>query len=148
LTVLIVILVILFGAAFTFVSSAFLYSRFKTYFKTARSKKMLTRYVVVFISVAWGGAALMWFFMRGPAYFEQGIDQLHTSKYIHDKVGDFNSYSYYSKKLAKDPAKQAIFQVTINTDSLNLFLTCTMHKVGDDWKLIKIKEDSVRNAHP
>jgi len=148
LTVLIVILVILLGAAFIFVSSAFLYSRFKRYFKTARSKKMLIRYVVVFIAIAWGGAALIWFLMRGPAYFEQGIDQLHASKYIHDRVGNFSSYSYYSKKLPKDPTNQAVFQVTINTDSLNLFLTCTMHKVSGEWKLVMIKEDSVRNAQP
>jgi hypothetical protein len=85
--------------------------------------------------------------MRQPAYFEQGIKQLHSTKYIKDKIGDFSSYSFSPDKLPKNPTKQATFQIEINQDSLKFYLTCSMKKVGDDWKLFEVKQDSIVKIH-
>jgi hypothetical protein len=82
--------------------------------------------------------------VRQPKYFEQGVEQLHSSKYIKEKIGDFNSYSFYRDKLPENPKDQAIFQIEINSDSLKFYLTCGMKKVGGDWKLISIRQDSVK----
>jgi hypothetical protein len=81
--------------------------------------------------------------MKGPEYFEQGISQLHNSRFVKDRINDFNSYTYYSEKLPKETDNPAIFQVELHGDSLNLYVTCTMKKDGDQWKLIKIKQDSL-----
>ena len=102
---------------------------------------------VLLAAVAWGGAAIVFYLQREPAYFEQGIKQLHTSKYIKDRIEYFDSYSYYPSKLLKNPKSPATFQVEIPNDSLHLYLTCEMAKSRDMWYLIKIKEDNVRIKH-
>ena len=81
--------------------------------------------------------------MREPDYFSQAINQLHANKCIEHKIGDFNSYSYFKDKMPKDPTKQAVFQVELNNNNIILYLTCTMKKVNDNWKLVAIEQDSV-----
>jgi len=81
--------------------------------------------------------------MQEPAYFEQGIEQLHKSKYIKEHIGDFSSYTYYSSKLLKEPGNPASFQVEIPGDSIILFLTCTMSKTENKWQLVGIQQDSI-----
>jgi len=124
----------------------FTYTLVKPYIKSKDGRKTLLKYVLILCIISWGGAALGWFLMRQPDYFEQGIDQLHKSKYIAQKIGDFNSYSFYDRQLVKNPKNPVNFNVQINGDSLNLYLTCTMKKYKDQWLLVYIKEDSTSVA--
>lgn len=142
-----IIVFVILGAGATLVSGAFTYSIIlKPHLKTIENKKLLLRYAIILGVIALGGAAILWYVMRDPDYFEEGIDQLHESQYVQSKIGDFNSYSYYPAKFPKNPTKVAVFQVTILGDKLHLFLTCTMNRVGNEWKLTTIKEDSVHNV--
>ncbi len=83
------------------------------------------------------------YLMKMPPYFEQGIEQLHANKYVEEKVGDFNSYSYKKDQLPKETDNPAIFDIELIGDSINLYLTCTMVKTKEKWYLAKIKPDSV-----
>jgi hypothetical protein len=91
--------------------------------------------------------AFAWYVMSEPAYFEQGIEQLHTSKYIKNRIGGFSSYTFQESQLLQQPKSPVDFQVEIHGDSLNLFLTCTMTRIKDSWHLSKIKEDSTNTKH-
>jgi len=139
-----IFLIIVFVIAGIIASCYFTYFIVKPYLQTKDGRKLALKYFLILAVIAWGGAALAWYLNRQPAYFEQGIEQLHTSKYITEKMGDFSSYTLNSNKIIKEPISPAVFQVEINSDSLNLFLTCTMSKIKEKWVLVYIKQDSVR----
>ncbi len=42
-------------------------------------------------------------------------------------------------------ANEAIFRIGLNGDGITLYLTCTMKKVNNNWKLVAIKQDSMGN---
>ncbi len=85
------------------------------------------------------------FAIRGPKYLEQCMDQLHKNNLVADKIGNFSSYSYQSGAMPKDPKDTAVFQIQLNGDD-TLFLTCTMKKIGNDWKLSKMEQDSIHKT--
>ncbi|MFI5139159.1 MAG: hypothetical protein ACHQIM_15155 [Sphingobacteriales bacterium] len=87
--------------------------------------------------------ALVSYLQKTPDYFAQGVEQLHSNRYIETRINDFNTYTYYSDSLIKDPHSPAIFRVAVEGDSLDLYLSCTMIKVNDKWILSKIHQDSV-----
>jgi|GEM_PF-2209895 len=120
------------------------YRFIKRFLRENKGQKIVSREFLIFFAVAIPAFFLMiYFMMRQPDYFNQAIDQLHTNNYVEHKIGDFNSYSYSSNKMPKDPTKEAVFQVELHSDSATLYLTCTMKKVDDNWKLVAIKQDSV-----
>jgi hypothetical protein len=122
------------------------YGFIKRLLKENKGQKIVSREFLIFFAVAIPAFFLViYFMMREPDYFNQAIDQLHSNEYIEHKIGDFNSYSYFKDKMPKDPTKQAVFQVELNSNSTTLYLTCTMKKVDDNWKLVVIKQDSVGN---
>lgn len=144
MSILIIFVIILFVLGATIGGFYFTYILIKPYIKTKEGIKVLIKYISILCIISWGGAALAWFFTREPDYFEQGIDQLHKSKYITHKMGDFNSYTYRFSEIIKDPVSPIDFKVQINGDSLNFYLTCTMRKIQNKWILVYVKEDSVR----
>lgn len=116
----------------------------KRLLKENKGQKFVSREFLIFFSVAIPAFfMLIYFLMREPDYFSQAINQLHANKCIEHKIGDFNSYSYFKDKMPKDPTKQAVFQVELNNNNIILYLTCTMKKVNDNWKLVAIEQDSV-----
>lgn len=94
--------------------------------------------------IAWSGVAGYRFKNQYPDYFNQGIEQLHSSQYIKDRMGDFSSYSLPELPFAEKTQRQATFQVQIFKDTMDYFLTCTMSKDIENWKLASVKEDSVK----
>jgi len=119
----------------------------KPYLKSKEGRKLVFKGFVVLVVLSGGAYAVARYLMSEPTYFEQGIAQLHTSKYIEDRIEGFNSYTFDESKLLKEPRSPAVFHVEILGDSLNLYLTCTMTKVKTKWHLTKIKEDSTSSKH-
>jgi hypothetical protein len=141
------IVLLLFIVIFIVGSAASLFWVFrllKPYLKSTDGRKQVLKAFVILCILSVGGAFLGKYLMSEPAYFEQGIAQLHTSKYIKERIGGFRSYSFRESLLSKEPRSPAIFQVEILGDSLNLYLTCTMAQTKGKWYLIKINEDSVK----
>jgi hypothetical protein len=134
-------IVILIGG--TIASIYYPYVFVKPYLKSLEGRKLILKGFLILALLSAAMYTLAFYLMREPAYFDQGIEQLHHTKYIKDKIGDFSSYTFYESKLTNEPASPAIFQVAINSDSTTLFLNCTMTKVKDKWKLVKIQEDSI-----
>ncbi|OKS88946.1 hypothetical protein [Mucilaginibacter polytrichastri] len=84
---------------------------------------------------------LVSYLQKGPGYFEEGIKQLRANKYINNKVGDFQTYSYMERPKETNPIK---FNIELSGKGVNLFLTCTMKYTGQKWILTRIKSDSLR----
>ncbi len=122
------------------------YRFIKRLLRENKGQKIVSREFLIFFAVAIPAFFLViYFMMREPDYFNQAINQLHSNEYIEHKIGDFNSYSYFKDKMPKNPTKQAVFHVELNSNSTTLYLTCAMKKVNDNWKLVAIKQDSVGN---
>jgi hypothetical protein len=138
-----IIIIIVFVVLFSFASFYFAYGMLKPYLKSATERAKVIKYALIFFILGIVMYTLAKYLMRGSDYFEQGIDQLHNSSYINAKIGDFDSYSWNRDKLIANPESPAKFQVEINSDSTKLFLTCTMIKLKDSWKLTRIHQDSV-----
>jgi hypothetical protein len=118
----------------------------KRFLRENKGQKIVSREFVIFFAVAIPAFFLfVYFMMREPDYITAAIDQLHANEYIEYKVGDFNSYTYFKDKMPKDPANEAIFRIGLNGDGITLYLTCTMKKVNNNWKLVAIKQDSMGN---
>jgi hypothetical protein len=141
------LLIILILAVGTVSSTYLAYSLLRPRLKSKALIKLILKGYLILALLSGAGYGLVKFIQSEPAYFEQGIEQLHTSKYIKDRIDGFSSYSFNEYKLTKDPESPAVFQVEILGDSLNLYLTCSMAKVKDRWYLARIKEDSVRKSH-
>jgi len=133
-----VLVLLLFFASFYWV-----YKSIKPYLKSRDGRKSLLMWFSILFLISTSGYLLISHLMKGPKYFEQGISQLHGSKFVKDRINDFNAYTYYSEKLPKETDNPAIFQVELHGDSLNLYVTCTMKREGEQWKLINIRQDSL-----
>ncbi|MGZ3763752.1 MAG: hypothetical protein ACXVB0_05785 [Mucilaginibacter sp.] len=111
-----------------------------------RGQKIFSREFIIFFAIAIPAFfAFIYFNLRNPDFFEQGVEQLHANSYVENKIGSFNSHSYFKDRLPKNPAKQAVFQIELvsNTNNKVLYLTCKMRKINDSWKLVAIKQDSI-----
>lgn len=142
------VLIIVFGALLIIFSSfylpyIFLKPYIKPYLKDRKGRIFILKCYFTFCLVCFALAMFGKYLMRGPDYFEQGIEQLHANEYVLKKINGFSSYSYRKYSLPKAPIKHAIFKVELTGDSLSLYLTCTMEKIQNDWKLTKIKQDSI-----
>jgi hypothetical protein len=145
---LISIIIIIFCVG-TIASTYFLYVLLKPYFQSATGRRRVLKWSIILFASSFAMAVVVLYLMRGPDYFEAGINQLHHSKYIKDHIGDFSSYTYDNNQFSKDPRSPTIFQIQINGDSTTQFLSCTMSKVNGNWKLIKIEADStVKGSEP
>jgi len=61
-----------------------------------------------------------------------------------DKIGDFESYSYFEYNMPADTTNPAIIHVEFNGSVANVFLTCKTRKdVTGQWGLTEIKQDSL-----
>jgi hypothetical protein len=117
----------------------FPYVLLRPYLKSKNGRNLVLKGFLILAVLSGIMYAVVNYLQSTPAYFEQGIEQLHANVYIKD----FNSYSYHGDKLQEHPGNPAMFQVAINRDSSVLYLTCTMSRVKDNWKLTKIHQDSV-----
>lgn len=141
--IIIIFLGLIITVAGTYISAAFFYPYIRPYLNTASNRKLLIRNVVIFIIIAWGSGGLVWYLNREPAYFEQGVKQLHTNTYVVKKIQAFNSYLYYGYKLKDQKSGKAMFQIGLINDSVTLYLTCTMINTHNHWYLAKIDQDSI-----
>jgi hypothetical protein len=143
MTVIVFVVIVAIVITGTVASTLWGYRVLKPYLKSPDGRKYILKGFAILTVLAFGGAAFVKFYvMSEPAYFEQGIEQLRTTKYIQNRIGGFSSYTFQESQLLQEPKSPADFQVEIHGDSLNLFLTCTMTRTKDSWHLAKIKEDS------
>lgn len=89
------------------------------YLKSEDGRVFLGRWTLILTIVSVGGYFFASYLAKGPEYFEQGIDELHTNNYRKNRIGYCSSYSYYSEKLPKETGNSTIFQVELHSDSLN-----------------------------
>lgn len=142
MVIIVVVVVLIFVVFSSFASLSFIYRILKPYLKTAAGRSKVIKWALIFFVLGIVAYILATLAMRGPDYFEQGVNQLHDSSYINAKIGDFSSYSYYRDELKDNPKSPAKFRIIINGDSKKLFLTCVMVKLKDSWELTHIHQDS------
>lgn len=104
------------------------------------------KFLIVIGVIVFGLFLFVYITAHEPDYFEQGVDQLHKSQFIKNKIGGFSSYSYNTDSMPAKPMKNAVFQIELNASD-TLYLTCTMKKIGGNWKLVRIHQDSVHKGH-
>jgi hypothetical protein len=141
-----IFLLLVFILAFTFAGCYFPYILLKPYLKSKEGRTLVLRGFVILALLSGAAYFTSRYFMSEPVYFEQGIEQLHNNKNIQSRINGFSSYSFYEDSLKKSPNNPAAFQVELIGDSIKLYLTCTMLRVHDKWKLIKIHQDSIGKA--
>jgi hypothetical protein len=147
MTVLLLLLIIALSFVVATIGSLrWLYILLKPYLQSDQDKKLVIKGALIFIVITLFAMALVWYIQKEPDYFEQGMHQLHESKYIKGRIDGFSSYSFEENTLTKEPKSPATFQVQINGDSLTLYLTCTMLQKKNKWLLYNIKEDSVKRT--
>ena len=121
-------------SAFGWITS---YMFLKPYLKRF-TKKELYRLFSIFFILSIAGYFAVTYLNKEVDFFEDGIKQLKTVKYISDKVGDFQSYTY-NPQLFKQNGNQAIFDVELHGKERVLFVTCLMEKRAENWILKEIK---------
>lgn len=81
---------------------------------------------------------LVTFLNKESDFFEAGIEQLKTVKYVSDKVGDFQSYTYDPRQF-KQNDNRTIFDVELKGNGNFLSVTCLMKKVNGAWILKEVE---------
>jgi hypothetical protein len=79
-----------------------------------------------------------------PDSFEHGVALLRIDKGIQNKIGDFDSYTYFDKDLPNKKDNPAYFKVSLKGSIATIYLTCKMKKdTLGQWRIIEIKQDSL-----
>ena len=141
--VFILLLVLIFIVVATYYSYRLAWYYFVNYILNGKIFEIFSKEFLIIVGVFFVAFVLfIYFSVRGPKYFEQGVDQLHKSDYVRSKIGSFSSYTFRSDQLPKKPIDSAAFQIELDAND-TLYLTCVMKKIGDNWKLVKIQQDSI-----
>jgi hypothetical protein len=132
-------MVYILGALITIISCVFTYFLFQSYID-----RIPRKYIIIAFIFCLTIALLGRYLMKGPQFFESGIEQLRANGYVDDKVGDFQSFSYYPQAF-KESSTHAAFDVELHGKGHVLFVTCLMDKRGENWILKEIKVNKLTN---
>ncbi len=76
---------------------------------------------------------------------ENGVELLEKRQDISNKIGNYQSYTYFDKDLPKKEDNPASFKVALNGSLATIYLSCKVRKdTLGVWHLIEIKEDSLK----
>ena len=125
-----------------FVALCSLYAVFKSKFKSPGWKKLVLTGLLVSAFMAWTIIGDYRVRHREPAYFNQGVEQLRSNSLVKTHMDGFSSYTI-PNSFPKNPGTQAVFHIGLISDSTTLYLTCTMDKIKEDWKLTNVVQDSI-----
>ena len=103
-----------------------IYSWYSTYnvlkYLIANWKGLFSKEFLIFFAIAIPlFIIIVYLGMRQPAYFEQGIEQLHSSKYIKDKIYKITNNTAYLSNISSFSIT-FLEEVKIKTLLLNLFI--------------------------
>ncbi len=123
----------------TIASIYYPYVFLKPYLKSLEGRKLILKGFLILALLSAATYTLAFYLMREPAYFKQGIEQLHHTKYIRIMLAIL-VHTLYESKLTNEPASPAIFRV-LTVIVQRYFLIA--QQVEDKWKLVEIQEDSI-----
>ena len=119
----------------------------KPYIKTSLQRSKLLKLFLILIPVA---IVVCWIityfaFYNQPESFETGITMLQNDKEIKNKIGDYESYTYFDKDLPKKTDNPALFRVSLKGSLATIYLTCKMSKDSTGkWKMVEFNQDSIK----
>ena len=81
-----------------------------------------------------------------PNSFSSSVDALKQRSDIKNKIGSYESYSYFDKDIPKETDNPAKFKLSIKGSKATVYLTCEAIKnKSGEWHLTKITQDSLIN---
>ena len=79
-----------------------------------------------------------------PKSFTKAIELLQKNKHILNKIGDYESYSYYDYNLPKKEDNPANIKASLKGSKAEIYLSCKIKKdASGNWNLIAIHQDSL-----
>ena len=118
----------------------------KPYLKLPGARKVFLRRYLVFLAIVFLVSICVKYFIidNQPESFKQGVELLKNKKEILNKIGEYDSFTFYQDSLPKGTDNPARFKVALNGSIATIYLECTMQKdKTDKWFLKELKEDSV-----
>src|SRR2546421_247778 len=118
----------------------------KPYLKNPTQRNVLIRFGLILLPLSILGYLVVMYINHysKPDSFERGVELLQNNKEIQNKIGDFDSYTFFEKDLPKKEDNPATFKVALTGSISTIYLTCQVKKdTSDKWHLIAIKQDSL-----
>jgi heme/copper-type cytochrome/quinol oxidase subunit 2 len=128
------------------VSIVLTYLFIRPFMKTPQQRTRMVKlfFVLIPAAIVFYLAVTYFTFNDKPASFKTGVELLQTNKYIKNKIGYYDSYSYYDKDLPKKTDNPAFFKVSLKGSSATIYLSCKIQKdTLGEWHLTEIRQDSL-----
>lgn len=79
-----------------------------------------------------------------PAPFKAALELLNNDSAIMNKIGGYESYSYFEKDMPSQGDNPAMVKVSIRGPAGELYLSCkVVRDTSGNWSLVQTKEDSL-----
>lgn len=118
------------------------YFFFKPFWSRFNLKKILFILFPASILMYW----LIGYFVinNEPASFKAALELLKNDSTIMNKIGGYESYSYFKKDMPNQGDNSAMVKVSLRGPVGELYLSCKLVRdTSGNWSLVQIKEDSL-----
>lgn len=125
-----------------FVSIALSYFFFKPLWRRYNLKKVFLILFPVSVLVYF---AIMYFIVYSkPASFRTAVELLSNDSTMVNKIGGYESYSYFEKDMPDQKDNPAFVRFSLNGPKGELYLSCkVIRDTSGDWSLVYVKQDSL-----
>ncbi len=130
----------------TLLAIALSFAFLRPYLRKPEQRTTLLRVALILLPLAIVGYFVITYinYDSKPDAFRQGLELLQNNKDIQNKIGVYNSYSYFNKDLPKKDDNPAKFKVELTGSIATIYLYCEVQKdTKGDWHILKIKQDSL-----
>jgi hypothetical protein len=118
----------------------------KPYLRTPEQKRTLLRFGLILLPLAIIGYLAVTYinYNSKPDAFRYGVELLQNNKDIQNRIGIYDSYSYFDKDLPKKGDNPAKFKVELTGSLATIYLYCEVQRdIKGKWHILNIKQDSI-----
>lgn len=118
----------------------------KPFIKTPQQQRKFFKRFLIITPVAVIGYWVIFYFTEynKPESFRTSIELLEQRQDVKNKIGSYESYSYFRKDLPLNTDNPARFKLSMKGSDATIYITCEARKnKKGEWYISKIKQDSL-----